>query len=108
MDTPQITFAKILADETRLEIINLLCCQWLTVNEVVERLSRKVSQPTVSHHLKELEQANLVQMRQEGKYRHYTLNHEEVMCCYRDLFGLINQTHTVEFIPVEAIQGGSC
>ena len=44
-----VFFSKAIADETRQKIMNMLCCTWLSVNEVVAKLD--VSQPTVSHHL---------------------------------------------------------
>jgi ArsR family transcriptional regulator len=53
-----VLFAKALADATRQKIMNLCCCQWLSVNEIVEQIN--VSQPTVSHHLAILRTAGLV------------------------------------------------
>jgi DNA-binding transcriptional ArsR family regulator len=44
-----VLFAKAISDETRQKIMNLCCCDSLSVNEIVEKLD--VSQPTVSHHL---------------------------------------------------------
>jgi DNA-binding transcriptional ArsR family regulator len=77
-----VLFAKAIADDTRQEIMKRLCCVWLSVNEVVEKLGGKVNQPTVSHHLKKLEEANLVLVRQEGRQRFYTLNQQYLtMCC---------------------------
>lgn len=58
-----------------------LCCVWLNVNDLVEKLSGKVNQPTVSHHLKKLEQVNLVYVREEGRFRYYTLNQEQFTAC---------------------------
>ncbi|NCP76507.1 ArsR/SmtB family transcription factor, partial [Shewanella vesiculosa] len=49
MKTDPVFFAKALADETRQKIMNLVCCGWLSVNDIVEKVN--VSQPTVSHHL---------------------------------------------------------
>src|SRR5579859_8168428 len=84
MSVDAVAFAKTLADETRQEIITHLCCQWLSVNDVVDKLNGKVNQPTVSHHLKKLEEANLVLMRQDGRQRFYTLNQEQLtVCCGR-------------------------
>ena len=77
-----VAFAKAMADDTRQEIMHLLCCEWLSVSEIVEKLNTKVSQPTVSHHLKVLEQADLVFVRQEGRQRFYSLNEESfTVCC---------------------------
>jgi len=77
-----VAFAKAMADDTRQEIMQHLCCQWLSVNDTVDRLGGKVSQPTVSHHLKILESADLVTVRREGRQRFYTLNEENfTVCC---------------------------
>jgi ArsR family transcriptional regulator len=76
-----IGFAKALADETRQEIMQLLCCKWLSVNELVDLLEGRVNQPTVSHHLKKLEESGLVRVRQEGRQRFYTLNQGRVNAC---------------------------
>ena len=76
-----LTFARALADETRQEIMRHVCGVWLTVNDVVNKLDGKVKQPTVSHHLKLLEEADIVLVRQEGRQRFYTLNQEQVTFC---------------------------
>lgn len=81
MEADRVMFAKVLADETRQEIMRLLCCVWLSVNDVVDALGGRVNQPTVSHHLKRLEQANLVLVRQDGRQRFYTLNQAQVISC---------------------------
>ena len=82
MNIDQIHFAKAIADETRQEIMTHLCCVWLSVNDLVTKLDGKVNQPTVSHHLKKLEDANLVHVREEGRFRYYTLNQEQfTQCC---------------------------
>ncbi len=76
-----ITFAKAIADETRQEIMASLCCGWLCVGDVVEALHGRVSQPTVSHHLSILREADLVQTRREGKQVFYALNQAKVADC---------------------------
>jgi ArsR family transcriptional regulator len=81
MVSTQVQFAKALADETRQEIMQHLCCVWLNVNDVVDKLDGEVKQPTVSHHLKILEEAHLVDVRQEGRQRFYTLNQEQMTVC---------------------------
>lgn len=77
----QLTFAKALSDSTRQKIMGLLCCQWLNVSDIVERLD--VTQPTVSHHLGILRSAGLVDVRRDGKQVFYTLNQERIAnnCC---------------------------
>lgn len=76
-----LQFAKVLADATRQEIMDTLCCEWRSVGEVVQRLEGRVSQPTVSHHLKKLEETGLVSVRREGRRRLYTLNQERLAVC---------------------------
>ena len=74
-----VLFSKAIADETRQKIMNMLCCTWLSVNEVVAKLD--VSQPTVSHHLAILREADLVTVREEGKQTFYSLNQENIAIC---------------------------
>jgi len=74
-----VSFAKAIADDTRQQIMRLLCCQWLCVSDVVEKTG--VTQPTVSHHLAILREADLVQVRREGKQVFYTLDQDKVAIC---------------------------
>jgi ArsR family transcriptional regulator len=96
MSIDPLEFAKVLADDTRQEIMKHLCCCWLSVNDVVDRLDGKVNQPTVSHHLKKLEEANLVQVRQEGRQRFYTLNQEQMTVCCGTLMRVFAPDFTEE------------
>lgn len=74
-----LSFAKAIADDTRQQIMRLLCCQSLCVSAIVERTG--VTQPTVSHHLAILREADLVQVRREGKQVFYTLDQDKVAVC---------------------------
>ena len=76
-----VKFAKALADETRQKIMALCCCQWVSVNDFVDKLD--VAQPTVSHHLKILKNAGLVKSERKGKQVMYTINQERLAqgCC---------------------------
>ena len=71
-----VEFAKALADETRQKIMSICCCEFLSVNDIVDQLD--VAQPTVSHHLKILKQAGLVRSERRGKQILYTLNQERL------------------------------
>lgn len=82
-----VTFGKAIADETRQKIMRILCCEWLSVNDIVDQLS-EVSQPTVSHHLSILRKADLVNTRREGKQIFYTLNQESVASCCGNIMQL--------------------
>jgi ArsR family transcriptional regulator len=90
-----VLFAKAISDETRQKIMNLCCCDSLSVNEIVEKLD--VSQPTVSHHLAILREADLVTVRGEGKQTFYSLNQENVaVCCGQLMIKFAPESVTTE------------
>jgi DNA-binding transcriptional ArsR family regulator len=103
MDTNQVLFAIALADETRQEIMKHLCCAWLNVNDLVDKLGGKVKQPTVSHHLKKLEEAGLVYLREEGRFRYYTLNQEQFTLCCGLLVKNFAPNYAAQVIPLNEI-----
>jgi ArsR family transcriptional regulator len=90
-----VLFAKAISDETRQKIMNLCCCDSLSVNEIVEKLD--VSQPTVSHHLAILREADLVTVREEGKQTFYSLNQENIaVCCGQLMIKFAPESVTTE------------
>jgi ArsR family transcriptional regulator, arsenate/arsenite/antimonite-responsive transcriptional repressor len=90
-----VLFAKAISDETRQKIMNLCCCDSLSVNEIVEKLD--VSQPTVSHHLAILREADLVTVREDGKQTFYSLNQENVaVCCGQLMIKFAPESITTE------------
>lgn len=62
---------KILADETRLQVLRLLLHEDLTVGEIGQRLGTEAT--LLSHHLRTLRAAGLVQTSREGKRIRYRL-----------------------------------
>lgn len=104
-----LLFAKTIAHETRQEIMSHLCCVWLNVSEVVDKLNDgkaaadTIKQPTVSHHLKKLEEAHLVLVRQEGKHRFYTLNQEYLTVCCGALVRQFAPDYTQNLVEVDKI-----
>ncbi len=104
MDMITVSFAKALADDTRQAIMQHLCCVWLSVNDIVEKLDGKVNQPTVSHHLKILQEANLVHIRQEGRQRFYTLNQEHFTVCCGQLMQCFAPNYSENIITPDAIK----
>ena len=76
-------FAHAVSDPTRRRIMQLCCCEWLSVGELAEEL--EVTQPTVSHHLAFLRDSDLVKVRPEGRKTFYTLNQDQVASCCGDL-----------------------
>lgn len=71
-------FLIALGDEKRQAIIIALlqdkACEGLRVNDLTT--ATNLSRPAVSHHLKILKQANLIDYRQEGTKNYYYLSHE--------------------------------
>ena len=98
MKVNSVNFAKAIADETRQKIMSLCCCRWLSVNEIVEKVG-DVTQPTVSHHLAILREADLVDLREEGKQTFYSLNQEHfATCCGQILLKFAPETETTEVV----------
>ena len=62
---------KIFGDPSRLRIVNALIEEELCVHEIAELM--KMTQPAVSHQLRQLKQAHVVQSRREGKHIFYSL-----------------------------------
>jgi len=76
METTLLAFFKALADETRLKIVGLLAQQPYSVGELAAILGLK--DPTVSHHLAKLAEADLVTMKREGTTHFYCLDVERL------------------------------
>jgi ArsR family transcriptional regulator len=92
-----VSFAKALADETRQQIMRLCCCRELSVNEIAEQTG--VSQPTVSHHLAILRDADLVSLRSAGRQTYYTLNQERIaVCCGQLLQAFAPESEVTEVV----------
>jgi len=64
---------KVLSDETRLRIINLIYQHDLCVCELVEILQE--SQPKISKHIAKLRQIHLVTTQRNEQYIYYSFNH---------------------------------
>jgi ArsR family transcriptional regulator, arsenate/arsenite/antimonite-responsive transcriptional repressor len=69
---------KSLADPARVRIVNLLATsrEPVCACELYEPLS--LSQPTVSHHLKKLVDAGLLEREQRGKWAYFSLSRDAV------------------------------
>ena len=88
-----IRFAQLVSDPTRQRIMQLCCCRWRSVGELVDALGGQIGQPTVSHHLAQLREAGLVDWQREGRHVLYTLNQERVaFCCGRLIMDLAPET----------------
>ena len=85
LDTPSLSdedaqsaasLFKALSDPARVRLVNLLATsdEPVCMCELIEPVG--LSQPTVSHHLKKLTQAGLLEREQRGVWAFYSLNRE--------------------------------
>lgn len=69
--------AKSLSDENRLRILCFLADGGQSVSRIVEAL--ELSQPLVSHHLRELRRALLVDVERKGPFVYYQLSTPRIL-----------------------------
>jgi len=74
---------KSLSDENRLRILLSLCNGRKTVSTIVEEMN--LSQPLVSHHLKELRRCLLVKVERKGLFVYYEIADERIIDIIRRL-----------------------
>ncbi len=67
---------KALGDPKRVMIVDMLSCGELCACMILEKF--KMSQSTLSHHMKLLCECGLVKARNEGKWTYYTLDPEGI------------------------------
>lgn len=67
---------KVLSDEQRLTILEMVSCHEMCGCELLERL--EITQPTLSYHMKHLKEAGLVECRKDGNQHFYIINRGKV------------------------------
>jgi ArsR family transcriptional regulator, zinc-responsive transcriptional repressor len=80
--------AKCLSDENRIKILLFLSNGKESVSRIVEEL--KLSQPLVSHHLKELKRSLLVTVERNGPFIYYDMADKRIIAVLKDLQVLAN------------------
>lgn len=65
-------FFKAFGDENRLKILDLIKDEEKCACNILEELH--ISQSTLSHHMKVLEESEIVVSRKEGKWTHYSID----------------------------------
>lgn len=86
MDEKYIDLAKVfkvLADPKRLRIIKLLHNQEMCGCDLLEEFH--ITQPTLSHDMKLLQDSKLVKARKDGKWSYYYLNKEFIDSLYKEI-----------------------
>lgn len=79
-----VRILKLLSDETRLRIINMLMERECCVCEIIQVL--EISQPRASHHLSALYNAGLLKMRRQGLFALYAIDRENLDEYALDMF----------------------
>ncbi len=67
-----VNFFRAMGEDTRVKIIQMLLKEEMCICELIERLN--LSQSAVSHHVKILKQADLVNDRRNGKWTFCSIN----------------------------------
>ncbi|MFN7938920.1 MAG: metalloregulator ArsR/SmtB family transcription factor [Bryobacteraceae bacterium] len=77
LDDQQFTLiSKALADPKRFEMLQRIAQEGSAPTCTCLRESLQLAPATISHHVKELETAGLIQVQREGKFAHITLRRE--------------------------------
>lgn len=94
---------KALAEPKRLQIIDILSCGEQCACDILEHFD--FSQPTLSHHMKVLMEANLVNLRKDGLWNYYSLNLKE---CNKLMLLLMNAITDTEDCICNEISKCNC
>lgn len=81
---------KAISDKNRLKILEVLSCNELCACEL--QCHFDFTQPTLSHHMKQLVDSGLVQARREGKWHYYRLNTDTSDLFLEEMAKLLSKT----------------
>ncbi len=95
-----LEFFKVLADEKRLQIVGLLARQEYSVEELAAILD--LSSATVSHHLRRLVKADLVQARADQHYHVYSLQLQTLRDMSQQILSQDKLQETAEHLDLDA------
>lgn len=87
LDTAKIL--KAISDPKRLRVVDMLSCGELCACEILEAF--QVTQPTLSHDMRVLIEANLVCERREGKNTYYSLNSQSLTSLLQSLQNIFTE-----------------
>lgn len=68
--------SKALSEPKRIEILLLTAEHEMCANEILEKFD--ITQPTLSHHMKQLTDCSIIKVRKNGKMSNYSLNKEKL------------------------------
>lgn len=87
---------KALSDETRLKIVQMLTCERMHANSILECFS--LTQPSLSYHMKILTEAGLVRAERQGGFTIYSVNANRLLFAMQLMQELLSGT---EVSPAE-------
>lgn len=79
---------KALSDETRVNILDMISMEELCACKILEEFN--ITQPTLSYHMKILNDCGLVTSRKDGVWMKYTINMENIHTL-REFFNSIGE-----------------
>lgn len=80
---------KVISEETRLKIIDMLLCGEMCACEILEKLS--IAQSTLSYHMNLLTNSGLIFVRKDGSWMRYGLNESK----FKELKSFLDKISTV-------------
>ena len=84
-----IEFLKVLADQTRLEILDLLNNEKRTSSQIQSALNK--SQSTVSQHLKVLTSSDIINFERINNVKYYKIKKEEIFKLLTDIKSFVSR-----------------
>ena len=84
---------KSMGDPTRLQIIKMLSEGEKCACKLLEAFD--ITQPTLSYHMKSLSECDLVSVRKEGKWSHYSMN-KNVLLDFQDFISSLTSNSGVD------------
>ena len=108
----RVELFKALSDKNRLLILDMLSCGEMCACDIMDGL--ELTQPTISHHMKILQQAGLVIGDKKGKWMVYSINTSKVeeLCGFMKHLTSFKEKCICERVPskcsydLEKLQGG--
>ncbi|MGM0568508.1 MAG: ArsR/SmtB family transcription factor [Elusimicrobiota bacterium] len=94
MTTTKCELFKVFSNDTRFSIFKMLLKEKLCVSKIVEKV--KVSQPTVTQHLKLLQYCGLVKSEKVVCWMHYSADLEGIKKCRKELVELLDTLDSAE------------
>ncbi|TJX15344.1 winged helix-turn-helix transcriptional regulator [Tissierella creatinini] len=94
---------KVLADPNRLKIIDILSCREICACDILKHFD--FTQPTLSHHMKVLEESGLINVRKDGVWNYYSLN---MISCNKVIKMLMDVFNETEDCICQVIRKSGC